>query len=262
MRSATSTRRRTGLGTILAVFGAVAVLRAMPVFVEIARVPVARLAENIERQLAARPDDVTLRLNLARLHAMAYAMKATVFDAVGKEAKLAAWFGHVPPYMPGPVLPAPSREHEERAKQELAKAVRVYADTCETTFKRPMRRAMCSYFVHIASTPADEQYGKEALVSYFQDALISAFPSSSGEKVPPTYKYFVDIVNILRDMRPEKLTDKSILCGSPQHIVDSLKKVEAAGIAEVILYFNLGLKPHARVKDEMARFMAEVAPAF
>ena len=105
----------------------------------------------------------------------------------------------------------------------LADAVRVYKDTCETTHKRPMRRAMCSYFVHIASTPAEEQYGKEALVRYFQDALIAAFPSSSGEKVPPTYKYFVDIVNILRDMRPEKLTDKSILCGSPQHIVDTLK---------------------------------------
>jgi hypothetical protein len=30
----------------------------------------------------------------------------------------------------------------------------------------------------------------------------------------------------------------------------------------VILYFNVGLKPHAQVKDEMARFMAEVAPEF
>ncbi len=144
----------------------------------------------------------------------------------------------------------------------LADAVRVYRDTCETAFKRPMRRAMCSYFVHIASTPAEEQYGKEALVRYFQDALIAAFPSASGEKVPPTYKYFVDIVNILRDMRPEKLTDKSILCGSPQHIVDTLKQVEQAGIAEVILYFNYGRKPHALVKEQMERFMREVAPHF
>ncbi len=30
----------------------------------------------------------------------------------------------------------------------------------------------------------------------------------------------------------------------------------------MILYFNVGLKPHEQVKDEMARFMAEVAPAF
>jgi hypothetical protein len=38
--------------------------------------------------------------------------------------------------------------------------------------------------------------------------------------------------------------------------------VEAAGIAEVILYVAVGLKPHLQVKDEMARFMGEVAPAF
>jgi len=30
----------------------------------------------------------------------------------------------------------------------------------------------------------------------------------------------------------------------------------------VILYFNVGLKPHNQVKAEMARFMAEVAPGF
>jgi hypothetical protein len=38
--------------------------------------------------------------------------------------------------------------------------------------------------------------------------------------------------------------------------------VEAAGIDEVILYFNVGNKPHALVKEQMQRFMAEVAPHF
>jgi len=56
--------------------------------------------------------------------------------------------------------------------------------------------------------------------------------------VPPTYRYFVDIVNILRDMRPEKLTDKSILLRQPAARRRHLKQVEKAGIAEVILYFN------------------------
>jgi len=28
------------------------------------------------------------------------------------------------------------------------------------------------------------------------------------------------------------------------------------------VYFNVGLKPHSQIKDEMARFMAEMAPAF
>ena len=45
-------------------------------------------------------------------------------------------------------------------------------------------------------------------------------------------------------------------------MINVLKKVEAAGFDEVILYVNVGQKPHQQVKDEMARFMAEVAPAF
>ena len=53
-----------------------------------------------------------------------------------------------------------------------------------------------------------------------------------------------------------------MLLGSPAHITDVLKKVEAVGFDEVILYFNVGLKPHAQVKDEMARFMEQVAPQF
>jgi hypothetical protein len=30
----------------------------------------------------------------------------------------------------------------------------------------------------------------------------------------------------------------------------------------VILYFNYGAKPHALVKEQMQRFMEDVAPAF
>ena len=40
------------------------------------------------------------------------------------------------------------------------------------------------------------------------------------------------------------------------------QKVEAAGFSEVILYSNVGMKPHNQVKEEMDRFMREVAPAF
>ena len=43
---------------------------------------------------------------------------------------------------------------------------------------------------------------------------------------------------------------------------ETLKQVEKAGIAEVILYFNYGQKPHALVKEQMERFMREVAPYF
>ena len=53
-----------------------------------------------------------------------------------------------------------------------------------------------------------------------------------------------------------------MLIGTSAGIADTLKKVEAAGFSEVILYFNVGLKPHTQVKEEMDRFMREIAPAF
>jgi alkanesulfonate monooxygenase SsuD/methylene tetrahydromethanopterin reductase-like flavin-dependent oxidoreductase (luciferase family) len=143
----------------------------------------------------------------------------------------------------------------------LAEAVKIYRDECEARHGRPARRAMCSYFVHIADSPAEEAYGKEALIRYFKDALIAAFPGDPAS-APPTYRYFVQIVELLRNMRPENLTSKSILVGPKEKIVADLKAVEAAGIAEVILYFNYGLKPHALVKEQMQRFAEEIAPAF
>jgi alkanesulfonate monooxygenase SsuD/methylene tetrahydromethanopterin reductase-like flavin-dependent oxidoreductase (luciferase family) len=143
----------------------------------------------------------------------------------------------------------------------LADAVRVYREECERKHQRAPRRSMCSYFIHIADNPAEEAYGRESLIRYFHDALIAAFPADA-KTVPPTYAYFVKIVEILRDMKPENLTAKSVLVGSPRKIIDDLKTVEASGISEVILYFNYGLKPHNMVKEQMQRFMTDIAPAF
>jgi alkanesulfonate monooxygenase SsuD/methylene tetrahydromethanopterin reductase-like flavin-dependent oxidoreductase (luciferase family) len=80
--------------------------------------------------------------------------------------------------------------------------------------------------------------------------------------VPPSYCYVFDMVARLQNFNPEDLTENQVLLGSPQRIIDTLKTVEAAGFSEVLLYFNVGLKPHQQVKDEMDRFMCEVAPAF
>ena len=63
-------------------------------------------------------------------------------------------------------------------------------------------------------------------------------------------------------MKPEDLTENSVLLGSSARITDTLKKVEAAGFSEVIMYLNVGMKPNVQVKEEMDRFMREVAPDF
>ena len=91
--------------------------------------------------------------------------------------------------------------------------------------------------------------------------VIPAFPSDP-KTAPPSYRYFIDMVERLHKVTPEGMTENSVLLGNSQSITDTLKKVEAAGFSEVILYFNVGMKPHAQVKEEMARFMEEVAPHF
>ncbi|MFI4988017.1 MAG: LLM class flavin-dependent oxidoreductase [Alphaproteobacteria bacterium] len=143
---------------------------------------------------------------------------------------------------------------------DLAKAVEAYREACVRRGTRP-GKAMCSYFIHIADTPAEEDYGRETLMSYFRHCVLPAFPQDPA-KAPPTMQYFMRIVEILKGMRKEDLGDKSILIGPPQKIIDTLKRIEAAGIEEVILYFNVGNKPHGLVTEQMAKFMATIAPAF
>jgi alkanesulfonate monooxygenase SsuD/methylene tetrahydromethanopterin reductase-like flavin-dependent oxidoreductase (luciferase family) len=142
----------------------------------------------------------------------------------------------------------------------LKQVVDLYNETCAKHGKKP-GRVMCSYFTHFADNPAQEQAQRARQVRYYKECVIPAFPGDP-KNAPPSYRYFVDIVDRLQKVRPEDLTENSVLLGTPQRIIDTLKKVEAAGIREVILYVNVGLKPHQQVKDEMARFMSEVAPAF
>jgi len=142
----------------------------------------------------------------------------------------------------------------------LRQVAELYHQTCARHDRAP-RRLMCSYFIHFANTKGEEEAARARQIRYYKECVIAAFPGDPNT-APPSYRYFIAIVDRLRNVRPVDLTENSVLLGSPAQITDTMKKVEAAGFDEVILYFNVGLKPHAQVKDEMARFMAEVAPVF
>ena len=143
---------------------------------------------------------------------------------------------------------------------DLGGAVRAYRDECAKVGTKS-GRAMCSYFIHIAETEEEEEAGRDALMRYFRHCALPAFVQTSGQ-TPPTMLYFNKIVDILSGLRKEDIGDKSILLGTPAQIIETLRKVEAAGIEEVILYFSVGGKPHATVMDQMDRFMRTIAPAF
>ena len=142
----------------------------------------------------------------------------------------------------------------------LAEVARLYWDTCAAHGKPP-GRLMCSYFIHFFDDPVQEAAARARQLRYYQECVIPAFPGDPAT-APPSYRYFINMVERLRQVRPEDLTENSVLLGAPGYMTEVLKKVEAAGFDEVILYFNVGLKPHAVVKDEMARFVEQVMPAF
>jgi alkanesulfonate monooxygenase SsuD/methylene tetrahydromethanopterin reductase-like flavin-dependent oxidoreductase (luciferase family) len=142
----------------------------------------------------------------------------------------------------------------------LKQVAALYKEICAAQGTTP-GRLICSYFTHFADTPEEEKAARARQIRYYRECVIPAFPGDP-KTAPPSYRYFVEMVDRLQKVRPEDLTENSVLLGPPARIIETLKKVEAAGFDEVILYFNVGLKPHAQVKEEMARFMTEVAPHF
>ncbi len=142
----------------------------------------------------------------------------------------------------------------------LSQVADLYTEACARHGRRP-RRLMCSYFIHFYDNPQQEAAQRARQIRYYKECVIPAFPGDPAT-APPSYRYFVDMVTRLQNVTAEQLTENSVLLGTPESITDTLKKVEAAGFSEVILYFNVGLKPHNQVMEEMDRFMREVAPNF
>jgi alkanesulfonate monooxygenase SsuD/methylene tetrahydromethanopterin reductase-like flavin-dependent oxidoreductase (luciferase family) len=142
----------------------------------------------------------------------------------------------------------------------LKQVADLYKETCAAAGKKP-GRLICSYFTHFADNKDEEMAQRARQIRYYKECVIPAFPADM-KTAPPSYRYMVEMTERLHKVKPEDLTENSVLLGSTQQITDTLKKAEQAGFDEVILYFNVGLKPHQQVKDEMSRFAAEVTPAF
>ena len=142
----------------------------------------------------------------------------------------------------------------------LKQVADLYKTTCAKHGTAP-GRLMCSYFIHFADNAEQEAAARARQIRYYRECVIPAFPGDPAT-APPSYRYFIGMVERLQKVRPEDLGENSVLIGSSARIAEVLGKVRDAGFDEVILYFNVGLKPHPQVKNEMARFMSDVAPCF
>jgi hypothetical protein len=110
------------------------VLDGIFVLPEIRTVPVDRLASNLEAQIKQEPASVELHLNLARLHAMAYALKTSEAEVAtfGPGSKEELWYGRSNPKLIPYEATAPrSAEQAANAARHLRSAATEY-DTALT----------------------------------------------------------------------------------------------------------------------------------
>lgn len=85
-------------------------------------VPIERLVENLEAKAKKEPKDVTVRLNLARAHGMAYASKSDTAKAWKGKEERGVWFGYEPKIVPFELKKTDDKKKIEAAKEHLKKA--------------------------------------------------------------------------------------------------------------------------------------------
>lgn len=88
------------------------------------RIPVEQIVKNLNMLVTRNPKDATLRLNLARAHAMAYALKSDVLE-INKKNGL-PWFGYAPKQVPFTAKPTADPAKRRAAEEQLRQAIRNY----------------------------------------------------------------------------------------------------------------------------------------
>ena len=93
---------------------------------DLKKVPIKTLVESLQKKIEEKPDDSTLRLNLARAYAMAYAKKTSELEINTRNPER-AWFGYTPPHVPfGKVEETDDMTKQEQAKEHMEKAIKHY----------------------------------------------------------------------------------------------------------------------------------------
>src|SRR5207245_9191093 len=115
----------------------------------------------------------------------------------------------------------------------------------------PNLKAACSYFTAIADSEPEVRAAKERLVFYLK-GISPAFPHDMS-KAPPSLRYFKEIVDRIHAMTPDQVGERSIVTGGRDDVVAQLKRVEAAGIDEVVMYLRFITYPNGIVQHEIER---------
>ena len=127
---------RSAHAVVLCALALSVTVAAIPMRVDIENVPVDRVVANLERDVAAEPNNAGLRVNLARVHAIVYAQKLSAVPSGsypgGKTPPRVPWTGDfIPDFQQFDVKPATEPAAISAARDHLAKAIARYREALE-----------------------------------------------------------------------------------------------------------------------------------
>ena len=134
---------RVAVASVIAALSAT--LAALPAAVDVENVPLERVVANLERQVNEQPTDVNLRVNLARVHAMAFAHKVTripLGTLAGGKITIVPWV--YPPLTPVfqqfEVKTADDAKLMAAAAEQLKKAIQRYREALAIAPAHPVAK--------------------------------------------------------------------------------------------------------------------------
>jgi tetratricopeptide (TPR) repeat protein len=141
-------------------------------------VPIQKLVTNLERLVEKDPKDAQARLNLARVHAMAYASKTEQAEVFKGKEQNGAWFGYEHKHAPFTVKPTEDKEKAKAAREHLDKAIKRYREA--------VKLAPDNLTAQLGLAWAVEQSGdKKEAVKLYRDLIERAWEKEKGLKRAP-----------------------------------------------------------------------------
>jgi hypothetical protein len=103
-------------------------VQSIYMMLDLVNVPVERLIKNLEVIAENDPKNARVRFNLARVHAMAYALKTDTAQVVKNKENQGAWFGYEPNHVPFKPVSTKDKNKLNAAREHLAKAIERYEE--------------------------------------------------------------------------------------------------------------------------------------
>ena len=122
---------------------------------DLEKVPVERLVKNLDELAAKEPKNVQVRYNLARVHAMAFALKTDTCEVNKKQETAGAWFGFTPGTVPFKSIETNDKEKQELAKKHLQKAIAIYAEVLKLQPDHPAAQLGLAWCVEQSGDKAE-----------------------------------------------------------------------------------------------------------